>query len=55
MPLYKKVTILMESKPVKIDIPYVEQFYSELLDKIRYYENNVMVKLQQSSEFNLWF
>ncbi|MDA9072672.1 DNA polymerase, partial [bacterium] len=55
MPLYRNVTIKMEEKGVKLDLPYIESNYIELLDKLKYYENTVIAELQKTKHFNNWF
>lgn len=54
MPLYREVTIPMESKGVKLDMDFINTNYEELKKKIDYYEARVKESLCSTEDFKRW-
>jgi len=54
MPLYKKVTIPMESKPVKLNIPLILQTKSDIEKEIEEIKEEIQKELQDSPEFETY-
>lgn len=54
MPLYKNVTIKMESKGVKLDISLINKSKLEIEKDIILLENKVIEELKQKKEFQNW-
>lgn len=52
MPLYKKVTIPMESNPVKLDIPLILKTKEDIERDIKIIEEDIYSELQSYPEFN---
>lgn len=55
MPLYKEVTIPMESHGVKMDTQYIEKNYKRLVSMIDSIEEDVIFNLKNLAEFNDWW
>lgn len=55
MPLYKEVTIPMESKGVKLDMPFILASKEEILEDILTLEENVITSLEESEAFIEWY
>jgi len=54
MPLYREVTIPMESRGVKLDMDFIESNYKKLVETINKYERQVKDYLSERSEFDKW-
>lgn len=54
MPLYREVTIGMEDRGVKLDIPVIEQAYADINKKIEEYKSSVIGDLLNNPDFNSW-
>lgn len=54
MPLYREVTIGMEDRGVKLDLPIIEQAYVDITKKIEEYKASVIGDLLNNPDFNTW-
>jgi DNA polymerase I-like protein with 3'-5' exonuclease and polymerase domains len=54
MPLYREVTIPMESYGVRLDMDFIHDNYKKLKDKITYYESKVKESLCDTDAFKRW-
>jgi len=55
MPLYKKVTIGMDSAGIKLDLPIIEKAYSEIKVDILNFEKQVIAELLDTEIGEKWF
>lgn len=54
MPLYKKVTLKMEEKGIKLDLDVINKYYGEIKIKIEEYKTSIINQLSEIPEFVDW-